>query len=199
MERSERRLFLAGATGVIGVQLIPRLLDAGFRVAGLTRSEEKAESLRQRGVIPVVCDVYSREPLIEAVQQFDPDVVMHQLTDLPDDKERLGEFMKANSRIRTEGTKNLVDAATAAGASHFIAQSIAWELDGDAGRSVAQHEQLVLEIGGVVLRYGQFYGPGTYHPDDRPDHPRVHVSDAAERTVELIEASSGIVTIADPA
>jgi nucleoside-diphosphate-sugar epimerase len=150
-------------------------------------------------VIPVVCDVYSREPLIEAVQQFDPDVVMHQLTDLPDDKERLGEFMKANSRIRTEGTKNLVDAATAAGASHFIAQSIAWELDGDAGRSVAQHEQLVLEIGGVVLRYGQFYGPGTYHPDDRPDHPRVHVSDAAERTVELIEASSGIVTIADPA
>ncbi len=199
MERSERRLFLAGATGVIGVQLIPRLLEAGFQVAGLTRSEEKADSLREEGVIPVVCDVYSRDALIAAVQQFDPDVVMHELTDLPDDKERLGEFMSANSRIRTEGTRNLVDAANAAGANHFIAQSIAWELGGEAGRSVAQHEQMVLDIGGVVLRYGQFYGPGTYHPDDRPDHPRVHVSDAAARTVELIDASSGVVTIADPA
>jgi nucleoside-diphosphate-sugar epimerase len=194
---SERRLFLAGATGVIGVQLIPLLVQQGFRVAGMTRSTQRGKQLEQQGAEPVVCDVYDRDQLVRAVREFGPDVVMHQLTDLPDDAQRIQEFLAANSRIRTEGTRNLIDAAETAGAQAFIAQSIAWELPGEAGKSVTEHERMVLDFGGVVARYGMFYGPGTYHPDDVPDHPRVHVADAAARTVELIDAPSGIVTVVD--
>lgn len=196
---SDRHLFLAGASGVIGVQLIPLLLQRGFRVAGMTRSAERARELEQQGAVPIVCDVYDRDQLVRAVRQFAPEVVMHQLTDLPDDVERIQEFLSANSRIRTEGTRNLIEAATDAGAQRFIAQSIAWELPGEAGKSVSEHERMVLDFGGVVVRYGMFYGPGTYHPDDVPGHPRVHVADAAARTIELIDAPSGIVTVVDPA
>lgn len=195
---SARRLFLAGATGAIGVQLVPLLLEAGYEVAGMTRTAAKAEHLRDRGAIPVVCDVYDRDRLIGAVREFAPEVVMHQLTDLPDELERIGAFLAANSRIRTEGTRNLLDAAHAAGAAGFLAQSVAWELPGRGGEAVAEHERMVLAFGGVVLRYGQFYGPGTYQEDGAPDDgPRVHVAEAARRTVELIDAPSGVVVIVD--
>jgi nucleoside-diphosphate-sugar epimerase len=193
-----RRVFLAGATGVIGVQLVPLLLEAGFEIAGSTRSEDKAHELQAAGVQPVVCDVFDRERLVEAVTLFAPDVVMHQLTDLPDELDNLQAHAAMNNRIRREGTRNLIDAAQAAGASRFLAQSVAWELPGDGGAAVREHERMVLAIGGVVLRYGRFYGPGTYHPGDRPTTPPiVHVADAARRTVELIDAPSGVYVIAD--
>jgi nucleoside-diphosphate-sugar epimerase len=193
----QRKLFLAGATGVIGVQLIPLLIERNFEVAGSTRSPAKASTLEAQGVVPIVCDVYDRERLIELVADFAPEVVMHQLTDLPDDRAQLEEFFAANSRIRTEGTSNLLAAARHVGAERFIAQSIAWELPGKSGQAVADHERMVREFGGVVARYGQFYGPGTYHPDDKPAHPRVHVAEAARRTVELIDAPSQTVDIVD--
>jgi nucleoside-diphosphate-sugar epimerase len=192
------RIFLAGASGVIGSRLVPLLVEQGHSVAGMTRSPEKAETLRALGAEPVVCDVYDAERLTEAVSDFGPELVMHQLTDLPDDLKRLALYMRRNNRIRGEGTHNLIEAARTAGATRFLAQSLAFSPPG-AGRAVARHERMVLDFGGVVLRYGWFYGPDTYSGEGgrRPPPPRIHVDEAARRTVELLEAPSGVVVIAE--
>lgn len=192
------RIFLAGATGVIGTRLVPLLVAAGHEVAGTTRSAARAGSLREAGATPVVCDVYDADALREAVVAFSPDLVLHELTDLPDDASLIGDGA-ANARIRREGTRNLLAAARAAGAQRFVAQSVAWELEGEGGDAKAELERLVLDAGGVVLRYGSFHGPGTYHPDDLPPRPRIHVDAAARRTVELLDAPSGIVEVVDDA
>ncbi len=189
------RIFLAGASGVIGVRLIPLLVDEGHTVAGMTRSPDKASSLNELGAAPVVCDVFDAKGLTEAVTAFGPELVMHQLTDLPDQVEQIPEFAPRNNRIRTEGTRNLLAAAQNAGAARFLAQSIAWTPP-SGGEAVAEHERLVLDAGGVVLRYGTFYGPGTYGGSERvPPPPRVHVDEAARRTVALLDAPSGVVVI----
>jgi len=120
-----------------------------------------------------------------------------ELTDLPDDRERLHAFEAANDRMRREGTRNLLDAAAAAKAPRFLAQSIAWQLPGERGAAVDELERTVLEVDGVVLRYGQLYGPGTFYESELPEPPRVHVEEAAARTAHLLEAESGAVTITD--
>jgi uncharacterized protein YbjT (DUF2867 family) len=191
------RIFLAGATGVIGVRLVRLLVAAGHEVAGMTRSPDKASLLEELGAEPVVCDVFEAEALLEVVTASRPGMVMHQLTDLPDDPARIGETTVLNARIRREGTSNLLAAARAAGAPRFIAQSVAWQLSGDGGASIAHHEGQVLASRGVVLRYGRFYGPGTYFERELPEHPRVHVDEAARRTVAALGSESGILTIAD--
>ncbi|HEX5525581.1 MAG TPA: NAD(P)H-binding protein [Solirubrobacterales bacterium] len=191
------RVFLAGASGAIGRQLVPLLVDAGHEVAGMTRSAGKVVMLREMGAEPVVVDVYDREGLREAVVAFGPEAVVHQLTDLPADPAKISEKAMDNSRIRTEGTRNLLDAAQAAGAPHFVAQSIAWRLPGDGHASVEEHERMVLDAGGVVVRYGRFDGPGTYHEHDLAEPPRINVAEAARQTLPLLEAPSGIVTIAE--
>lgn len=190
------RIFLAGASGVIGVRLVPLLVSAGHEVVGMTRSPEKADRLRELGADPVVCDVYDVDALGEAVVAARPELVLHQLTDLPDDLKRIPLFMRRNNRIRTEGTQNLVGAARAAGATRLVAQSIAFKAPG-AGRAVAKHERMVLDAGGVVLRYGMFYGPDTMTGDRRPPRPRIHIDEAARRTVELLDAPSGVVVVAE--
>jgi UDP-glucose 4-epimerase len=191
------RVFLAGATGVIGIRLLPLLVGAGHVVAGMTRSPDKVELLRTRGAEPVVCDVFDAASLAEAVRFFEPDAVVHQLTDLPDRRDELARHEADNDRMRTEGTRNLVAAARAARASRFVAQSIAWRPQGRS-HIVDVHEQQVLEIGGVVARYGRLYGPGTYYERELPPQPRIHVDAAARATPPLLDAPSGIVTIADP-
>ncbi|MFQ6326911.1 NAD-dependent epimerase/dehydratase family protein [Nocardia sp. CWNU-33] len=191
------RIFLAGATGVIGVRLLPLLIAAGHEVAGMTRSPSKAEQVCAAGARPVVCDVYDLAALTAAVVEFRPDLVMHQLTDLPDDAALLPELAGANARIRTEGTRNLLAAARAAGAERFLAQSIAWEPPAGRGEVIRDHEAAVLAAHGVVVEYGQFYGPGTYYETELPAEPRVHIDTAAARTVELLEADSGVVIVAD--
>ena len=184
------QVFLAGASGVIGVRLVPLLVDAGHRVAGMTRSPDKAEHLRALGAEPVVCDVYDAAGLTGAVTRFAPDAVMHQLTDLPDSADEITAFRDRNNRIRTEGTRNLLAAAAAAGCRRFVAQSIAWRPPA-GGEAVQEHERMVLDAGGVVVEYGTFYGPGTYSGDDRiPPPPRIHVDEAARRTVPLLAAPS---------
>ncbi len=190
------RIFLAGASGVIGVQLVPLLRDAGHEVVGMTRSPEKAARLRELGAEPVVCDVYDAPALTRAVTTARPEMVMHQLTDLPDTSDQIPAFAERNGRIRTEGTRNLIGAAQAAGATRFLAQSIAWRPPGSE-ESVAEHERLVLDIGGVVLEYGVFYGPGTYGGETVPDHPRIRVEEAARRTVELLDAPPGVIVVAE--
>ena len=192
------RIFLAGATGVLGIRLLPLLVGAGHVVAGMTRSPGKVDAIRARGAEPVVCDVFEEARLVEAVKSFEPDAVVDQLTDLPDRRDELVAHAARNDRIRTEGTRNLVAAAKAARANRFLAQSIAWR-PAERRRAVDLHEQQVLEIGGVVVRYGRLYGPGTYYERELPSPPRVHVDSAARATPPLLDAASGIVTIVDPA
>lgn len=193
------RIFLAGATGVIGTRLLPLLIGAGHEVAGLTRSPGKAAVIRATGAHPIVHDVYDAPGLAAAVTDFAPDLVMHQLTDLPDDVADLAASGEANARIRTEGTANLLAAAAAAGAKRFLAQSIAWQPPAGRGAVIAAHETAVLGAGGVVVRYGQFYGPGTYYESTPPEHPRIHVDSAAARTMDLLDAPTGTVVVVDPA
>jgi hypothetical protein len=99
--------------------------------------------------------------------------------------------------MRRQGTWNLLAAATAAGASHFLAQSIAWQLPCDAGAAVSELERLVLGQNGVVLRCGRLYGPGTDYEDQKPKPPRVHVDEAARRTVPTLDAASGVVEVTE--
>ncbi len=191
------RIFLAGASGVIGIRLTPLLIDAGHEVAAMTRSPAKADALGEFGAEPVVCDVYDADALREAVLAFGPEAVMHQLTDLPDDASQIQEFGPRNDRIRREGTRNLLDAAAAAGANRLFAQSIAWELPGDRGAANVEFERTVVDAGGVVIRYGQLYGPGTYYEHRPPDPPRVSVDEAARRTLPLLDSQPGIVEVAE--
>lgn len=190
------RVFLAGASGVLGVRLVPLLVADGHVVAGMTRSPGKSEALRRLGAEPVVCDVYDATRLRDAVVTFRPDLVMHQLTDLPDDRASLATAGDANARMRREGTRNLLAAANEAGALRFLAQSVAWELTSSGRAAKEELERAVLAAGGVVLRYGQFYGPGTYHAEP-PEPPRIEIDDAARRTAALLDAPSGTVEIVE--
>jgi uncharacterized protein YbjT (DUF2867 family) len=192
------RIFLAGASGVIGQHLIPRLVQAGYVVGGMTRSPGKTELLAHLGAEPIVCDVFDRERLIQAIRDFKPDVVLNELTDLPDDVARIPELAELNARIRTEGTRNVIEAARQSASPKILAQSVAWQLPaGPDADAVAELESAVLAEGGIVLRYGQFYGPGTYNEGRLPDEPRVAIDRAAERTVEVLGEPSGVVVITD--
>lgn len=121
-------VFLAGASGAIGKSLVPQLVDAGHIVFGTTRSADRARELKKLGATPVVVDVFDPSKLSQALREARPSVVMHQVTDLP--KTLAGSLsekvLRANSRLRDEGTRNLIDAALAAKARRFIAQSLAW-------------------------------------------------------------------------
>ncbi len=217
-----RSVFVAGAGGAIGRRLLPQLSGAGYTVFGTTRSADKSAELRALGAIPVVVDVFDAAALAKALRDAHPDVVMHQLTNLP--KTLTGppseETLKANARLRNEGTRGLVDAAIAAGARQFIAQSIAWvyspgpqphaeqdpldlEATGSAAITVAgiiALERMTLgspPLAGIVLRYGQLYGPGTWNTAQNGRVP-VHVDAAAHAAVLAIEAkSTGIFNIAE--
>jgi nucleoside-diphosphate-sugar epimerase len=194
---SKMRIFLAGASGVIGVRLVPLLVADGHVVAGMTRTPEKADALRSLGADPVVCDVYDADALTDAVAAFRADALVDMLTDLPDEEDSIPRFEAANARMRRDGTRNLLAAARACGTPRFVAQSLAWELEGDAGDAVREHEFAVLEAGGVVLRYGQFYGSGTYFEDAEPPPPRIHVDEAARRTVPALDASPGVILVTE--
>src|SRR5689334_15346900 len=93
--------------------------------------------------------------------------------------------------MRREGTRNMLQAARAAGVERFFVQSIAWELPDDRGAAVKEMENMVLEAGGVVLRYGQLYGPETFYETQKPDPPRIHIDQAAQKTVEALTAKAG--------
>ena len=191
------RIFLAGASGVIGVRLIPLLVSAGHVVAGMTRTAAREPALRALGAEPVVCDVYDLPALTAAVAAFAPELVMHQLTDLPDDAAQVASLSGRNDRMLIEGTSNLLAAAHAAGVTRFVAQSIAWEPAPERAARRRIFERSVLDAGGVVLRYGQFYGPDTYFPHELPPDPRVQIDEAARRTVDLLDASPGVHEIVD--
>lgn len=211
------RIFLAGASGVLGCRLVPFLIGAGHQVTGTTRSAEKAEDIVRAGAAAAVVDVFDAPALARAVAAAQPDVVIHQLTDLPDvfDRDRMAAASERNSRIRIEGTANLVAAARAAGVGRMIAQSIAFiyapgpeshaetdplvsDRDGEGAvtaRGVLALERLVTGtpgLDGIVLRYGRFYGPGTWRTEPG-GRGCLHVDAAAHAA--LLAVSRGVAGI----
>jgi len=214
------RILLAGGAGAIGRRLTPALVAAGHEVWATSRSAAKTGVVRERGGHPLVMDVYDAASVEAAFAASRPDVLLHELTDLADYD------LGANSRIRIEGTAALLDAAARHGVDHVIAQSISWVVpDGDSladeseplrtgiTPGVDELEHAVLGMPhGVVLRYGQLYGPGTWRSADIPDTPEalqraltpmaemgsfVHVADAATATVLALDWPSGVVNIVD--
>lgn len=212
------RVFVAGATGVIGRVLIPLLLRAGHAVTGTTRSAQRAEALSRSGASAVVVDVYDGVALCEAVERARPDVVIHQLTDLPDrmTPEERAAALERNARMRIAGTNNLLVAAVAAGVGRVVAQSIAFVyapgppphledaplLPGptaDAVRSLEAGVTSTDGMAGLVLRYGRLYGPGTWTPVPEGTSP-LHVDAAAHAAFLAIHRGTpGVYNIAEDA
>jgi nucleoside-diphosphate-sugar epimerase len=183
------KVFVAGATGALGTQLVPQLAAAGHDVIGMTRSPAKTDMLRALGARPVVADALDRDAVARAVAGTEPEVIVHQLTALSGDMDlrHFDRFFAMTNRLRTEGIDHLLAAGRAVGIRRFIAQSVVAigtyartggpvkteddppDLDLPAkGRSVADAirylEDAVTGIDwaeGIVLRYGGFYGPGT--------------------------------------
>jgi 2-alkyl-3-oxoalkanoate reductase len=236
------RVFVAGASGAIGRPLVSQLVSAGHEVTGSTRSEERAETIRAAGARAAVCDALDALALRTAVVDAAPEVVVHQLTALPDRFDpRDKEIYAATNRLRGEGTRNLIEAARAAGARRLVCQSVAFAYApgaqpevkdedaplalgapapfGDGVRTIDEMERAVVGaegLEGLVLRYGWFYGPGTYYADEgsmagdvrRRRFPVigkgtglysfVHVDDAASATVAAVERGApGIYNVVD--
>ena len=235
------KVFVAGATGVVGRPLVRGLVAAGHEVTGMTRSAVKIAELEAAGARGVVADALDRDALRTAVLEARPEAVIHQLTDLPSEYDTRGltRAYEANDRIR-RATSSLVDAALQGGASRFVAQSIAfayapegsWVKDEGAPlwtdapapfdasvAAVLELERAVLglpERQGVVLRYGFFYGPGTYYDarggsfateTRRRRFPVVgrgtgtfsfvHVDDAAAAAIAALDAPPGVYNVCD--
>lgn len=221
------RILLAGATGAIGRQLLPLLLERGHLVTALTRRRERADVLRAQGVVAEVVDVLHPGHLADAVARSNAEVLMHQLTDLANGSSA------DNARLRTEGTRNLVSAGQSAGIRRIVAQSIAWAYAPGAGPAieatpldntapeprsttvagVASLEQAVRSLPEwVILRCGTLYGPGTWYRPAGDMAGRVHagqlfrgqsvtsflhVQDAAAAAVSALEWPNGPVNICD--
>jgi len=209
------KIFLAGATGVIGRRLIPLLTGAGHFVSGTTRDADKVPALKRSGAQPIVLDVFNQRALHDAVARVKPDVVINQLTNLPKvfDRAQLAEMLPENARLRVEGTRNLASAARVAGTCRFIVQSLAFAYaegpephaetdpiasgEGNApsaitARGVRALEEFVLDspsdFDGIVLRYGRLYGPGTWSATPKGRAP-LHVDAAAQAA--LLAVSHG--------
>jgi 2-alkyl-3-oxoalkanoate reductase len=234
------KVFVAGASGVIGRRLVPQLLAAGHEVSGTTRSEESAAHIRAAGAEAFVCDVFDRDAVAGAVKSASPEVVINQLTSLPERYDPRKIDYEPTNRVRVEGGRNLIAAASATGARRLIVQSIAflYAPEGDPIKdeearpftdapgafksgveATLTAERDALEapgFDGLVLRYGQFYGPGTYYApggSQAEDVRRrrfpivgrgggifsfIHIDDAAAATVAAVERGSpGIYNVVD--
>jgi 2-alkyl-3-oxoalkanoate reductase len=206
------RVFLAGATGVIGSPLVPQLLEAGHEVTAMTRSVLRAAQLKAVGADPVVCDVFDADEVRTALADASPEAVIHQLTALPARLDWASpRVFDANNRVRTEGTRILLDAAVATGARRVVAQSVAFTYAptgdlvkdedaalftdappplGGAVAAIVEHEQRVTGaagIEGVVLRYGMLYGPGTSY-----DRLGFTAADISAGRMPLAEGATGM-------
>jgi len=216
-----KRIFLAGASGAIGRELAPLLVAGGWQVLGTTRSVAKLPMLRELGIEGAVADVFDSARLRKTIADFQPWAVIHQLTDLPYalESSKMADALIRNARLRQEGTSNLVEAATLAGAKRLIAQSIAFiYADGSlphkeedplladthptyggtaTGVKSLEHQVLSAALEGIVLRYGLLYGPGTGF--DAPIAPgSVHVSAAAKAAeLAVTRGQPGIYNIAE--
>ncbi len=201
------RVFVAGATGAIGRPLLAALRSAGHEPIAMTRSPTKAEALASQGFETVVCDAYDLPALTEALAGARPEAIVHALTDLPTDLNvrRLEKEVASTGRLRETGTRNLLAAASAAGVQRIVAESIAfayaaqgdWIKDEDAPLATRELpfvtgplislERQVLDAGGIVLRYGQLYGPGTAFASDG-----AWANNLRRRRLPMVGAGSGM-------
>jgi 2-alkyl-3-oxoalkanoate reductase len=207
------RVFVAGASGAVGRPLVPRLVAAGHEVTGMTRSEERAQDVRAAGADAAVVDVFDADALRAAMTEAAPEVVIHELTDLPPRMNfRKKDLYVGTNRVRTEGTRNLIRAAQASGARRFLSQSIAFAYRPDGGpvkseddpllddapppfssgvEALHEMEEMVLGtegLDGLVLRYGFFYGPGTHY--DAADG--TITADVRKRRLPIVGAGTGV-------
>jgi nucleoside-diphosphate-sugar epimerase len=238
------KILVAGATGALGKQLVPRLVAGGHDVAGMTRNESNIEAVRSLGATPVVADALEPDEVARAVGEVGPEIIVHQLTalagSLTDSRHPDRSFAPTN-RLRTEGTDHLLAAGRAVGVRRFVAQSYAgWRFARRGGPVMTEEEPLDLSLPhklrgmldairhledavtgarwteGLVLRYGNFYGPGTsmapggehFELIRKRKFPVVgsgagvwsfiHIEDAAEATIAAIERGNrGIYNIVD--
>ena len=208
------RVFVAGATGAIGRQLIPLLVQAGYSVTGMTRSENKAAGIRSAGADAAIADALDRDAVESAITRAKPEVVVHELTAIPQalDLRKVEEQFKSTNLLRTKGTDYLLAAAQLVGARRFVAQSYAgWPYARIGGpvkteddpldpnppaafretvRAIEHLESAVLQargIEGVVLRYGGFYGPGNAIGEGG-----LVVNEVRRRRVPIIGGGTGI-------
>jgi nucleoside-diphosphate-sugar epimerase len=235
------KIFIAGGTGAIGRPLIAELLAKGHTLITLTRSPEKAQALMDQGIEPAIADIFDADAVKSVVRRTRPDVVIEQLTALPKTytRESMSAAAAFNHRIRLEGGANVLAAAEAAGVRRYLRQSVAfWAVPGpgladeetplarDASPAVAAEARVITElehrllkspdIEGIILRYGFFYGPGTwFHPaGDVASQGRqrqfpiigngegvwswLHIEDAANATALAVEQGHpGIYLIAN--
>ena len=216
----QKRIFLAGAAGAVGRRLCLLLIADGWQVTGTTRSPEKAALLQDMGVEPAIVDVYDEARLRRALADAAPEIVIHQLTDLPPglDPARMKDAVGRTARLREIGTRNLIAAAVAAKARRLIVQSIAFAYGpgpkpygedtplnigahgepGLSARGVASMEQQTLDapLASVILRYGKFYGPGTGFDRPAKDGP-LHVDAAADAARRALTRGLGVYNIAE--
>lgn len=206
------RVFVAGASGAIGRPLVPKLVAAGHEVTGTCRSEGKAEDIRRAGAHAAVVDVFDAGAFRAAVEEARPEVVVHELTALPDRLDfRKKDVYEPTNKVRIEGTTNLLNAARAAGARRFVCQSIAFAYRNDGARikteedplledapgpfgggvrALREMEAMVLGVDaleGLVLRYGFFYGPGTHYGADG-----AIVADVRRRRLPVVGKGTGV-------
>jgi nucleoside-diphosphate-sugar epimerase len=215
------KIFLAGAGGAIGRRLVPLLRAAGHEVVGTTRSADKAAAVTALGAEPAVVDVFDAAALMRVMRAAAPQLVMHQLTDLPHAPGTPGyeAGLERNARLRIDGTRNLVAAAKAAGVKRLIAQSIAFVYaQGEGARvetdpldlgatgarkrtveGVVALEDATLEMPeGIVLRYGLLYGPGTWFEREKRGKPALHVDAAAQAALLAVtHGERGIYNVAE--
>jgi nucleoside-diphosphate-sugar epimerase len=234
------RVFVAGGTGAIGRPLVARLLEHGHHVTVLTRSEQRAEKIRAGGSEAVVGDVLATGSLVGLLGASHPDIVVNQLTSLARTAARrdLHRGLADTARLRTEASASIMAAAAGAGVRRVVAQSIAFVyrpgpgtrteddplyLDGPAQLTQVAGPVTRLEsetlgsdtVDGVVLRYGAFYGPGTYYAPDgafaemvrrrrlpvvgrgRGAFGFVHIDDAAAATVAALTGPPGTYNVVD--
>jgi nucleoside-diphosphate-sugar epimerase len=233
------RVFIAGATGAIGLPLARALCTLGHHVIGMTRAGARVDRLRELGAELAYADAFDPKAVLHAIEEAEPDVVIDQLTWLPANPAEIIKSLPNDTRLRREGGANLLAAAKAAGVRRYMVQSRGFYLDspqgqladetaklrydapgeiGNATRATGEYDEKVLatpSLQGIVLRYGFFYGPGTWY---RPDGAIaemvrnrqsaiigegnavwsfVHIDDAVAATVAALNAELGVYNIVD--
>lgn len=221
------KIFVTGATGLIGTKLTKRLIEEGYEVAGLTTSEKGKEKLDNAGVKAYIGNILEYDTIEKSIGDFKPDIIMNEITDLKQVD------MSANTKARIEGTKNLVEAAIKHDVPHIQSQSIAFVYE--AGDTLATEETSLdydasgdrkITVDGVeglekesarlnkhvILRYGLLYGPGTWYGKDGMIYNQfingevtmtdgvqsfIHIDDAVETAIQALNFESGIYNVAD--